>query len=72
MPEQDSMAESTASYEGASGGSTGGASRSDLRRGFTDADAPRQDQDFGMDSLLPAAEPERPQGFLDRPQGWER
>ncbi|HYE41467.1 MAG TPA: hypothetical protein VEB23_16125 [Ramlibacter sp.] len=55
--------------EGASGGSTGGASASDLERGYTDCSEHRED--YMGDAIAPY-QPERPQGFLDRPQGWDR
>ena len=53
----------------ASGGSTGGASASDLERGYTDCSEHRED--YMGDAIAPY-QPERPQGFLDRPQGWDR
>lgn len=59
---------------GVIGGSTGGASMSELRRGFTRLG---EDEEMGEDDCcegeMPMLEPEPPhQGFLDRPQGWER
>jgi len=58
-----------AGQEGASGGSTGGASQSELQQGYIDCNKHR-DYEPGL-----APEPfyaEIPHGFLDRPQGWDR
>jgi len=57
---------------GVIGGSTGGAALSDLRRGFTRC---AEDEENGedYDSVLPMlSEIDQHDGFLDRPQGWER
>lgn len=64
------MPMSDAAMRGATGGSLGGASKSDLRRGFTDCCS---EDDNGPDSVLDSIwPPEEPGGFLGRPHGWER
>ncbi len=62
----DSMGTSNAGITGATGGSAGGASMSDLKRGYTDCN----DEADYPSYLEPAAAPQG--GFLNRPRGWER
>ena len=56
---------------GVIGGSTGGASLSDLRLGFTRCGEGEENEE-GYDSVMPMSETDQHQGFLDRPAGWER
>lgn len=56
---------------GVIGGSTGGASQSDLARGFTRPDE-RSDGPATESGIALGPEPEPNHGFLDRPHGWER
>lgn len=55
---------------GVMGGSTGGASHSDLARGYTRPDEPSE-QEPDLFGAIPIGG-EREGGFLDRPEGWER
>jgi hypothetical protein len=65
----DSMVTSDASIRGGTGGSLGGASEADLRRGYTDAEAPAPER---PDAPVPPWVEREPGGFLNRPRGWER
>lgn len=56
---------------GVVGGSTGGASLSDLRRGFMRCGDDEENEE-GYGSVMTMSETEQDHGFLDRPQGWER
>lgn len=62
------LPDSSGSTEGASGGSLGGASHADLKRGYSNAS---DEPDEGMTDVF-RMPPEPGHGFLDRPQGWER
>ncbi|HEY8359105.1 MAG TPA: hypothetical protein VIL30_16740 [Ramlibacter sp.] len=68
----DSMADSSAGFEDAAGPSSGGVSRSDLRRGYSNAETDAEPGDGLLGGTEPYGEPDRHHGFLDRPQGWER
>lgn len=58
---------------GVIGGSTGGAALSDLRRGFTRCADDEENEDDCCEGFMSMPESEdQHQGFLDRPQGWER
>lgn len=57
---------------GVIGGSTGGASEADLARGYTKpADEANTNKPDGI-GLLYEGGSQGPEGFLDRPHGWER
>lgn len=61
---------------GVIGGSTGGASEAELRRGWKDCgddEGYRKGESMGLASTYdPFALPDQHNGFLDRPEGWER
>lgn len=63
------MAESSASHDGATGGSLGGAAPADLDRGYCKHEPHDMDRG-GMPMPMDMGESHR--GFLSRPGGWER
>jgi hypothetical protein len=71
VADTDRMADSSASTSGASGGSLGGASIADVKRGYSDAGTPKDDSHEAI-CCCPLCAPQKRGGFLDRPTGWER
>lgn len=58
----DDLKESNASYEGGTNGAVADTSKSDLRRGYSNAKAGEEEPRFGDESG----------GFAGRAKGWER
>jgi hypothetical protein len=70
MNQNDTLPESSASTDGATKGSLGGASIADVKRGYSDASAGDHMPD--LQCCCPMCVGEKQGGFLGRPQGFER
>jgi hypothetical protein len=70
VQQRDQAAAVPAATGSASGGSLGGASASDLERGYTDCGEERDG--YGEAGIAPYDPFPEQRGFLDRPNGWDR
>lgn len=61
------MKESNESIKGGTGGSVADTSKSDLKRGYSTVEEPQRDNNVSFEDESPSND-----GFVGRPQGWER
>lgn len=77
MTAERDLPQSNAAFEGATGGSLGGASMTDLKRGYSLPAAGEHAEGCCCNECMTeyldgASDGPAPRGFLTRPEGWER